>query len=265
MLDIEDLEIPQEEYHTTIYENISVTYYSALDAINPQLENRQNFCVIPRRRGPKVRGTIIPSKMLCVFFIRGKPPKKEYIRCKLIRGHKRAIRHAIANKIPRTTIHKINPLNEYELKSWTIFADDVRLENHRPVLEVLSRTVNGPLTDGASRREIITPETLRSFSDSFCQSYFSNELILESYKKYVDIIFATQTPENLCKRFGFKCCQNEDNEDHYQSCDEKWCELKKYILKGMLEELEIGENEIVPVQTVENSSIEVSDIFDNND
>ena len=47
-------------------------------------------------------------------------PKKEYLRCKLVRGHKRAIRQILSNVIPKTTIHKFNSTDVNAHSLWTL-------------------------------------------------------------------------------------------------------------------------------------------------
>ena len=226
--EIDELGVICEDYFlSTVYDDTSAMYNTTIDQINPQYDpavpNEQ------KKNIPKVKKSTSESNTLCMFFKHNKPPKKEYIRCKLIRGHKRAIRQAIANKVPTTTIHKVNITNKAERKAWLEFAEHVKDKKNQPLLQEKSKTVNGPATDGVSQREVqtvvqrevVTPEVLRSFNDTFCRLYFSNEIVIESYVNYIEIIFADSDPQNLKKRFEFTCCKREDSESHYPECGEK--------------------------------------------
>ena len=98
------------------------------------------------------------------------------------------------------------------------------------------------------QREVVTPEVLRSFNDTFCRLYFSNEIVIESYVNYIEIIFADSDPQNLKKRFEFTCCKREDSESHYPECGEKWQALKIYLEQDMLNDLGV----LKATQNIEN-------------
>lgn len=230
--ELDDYQIDQEPQ--TWYEDYSSTYNHTLDSIDPHIPENS---IQKKSRGRQARS---PNevKVLQCFFKNSKPPKKEYIRCKIIRGQKRAIRHALNNRIPTTTIHKINYLNPNEIQAWSSFALDVK-KNEDDFIEI-SKTENGPKTDGAAKRknnkEFISPEIQKSFNDPFCKEYFGNSLVLENYKLYIDVIFALNEPENLVKRFDFSCC-NSSNNNHFPECYMKWENLKHYLKIGMIEDL----------------------------
>ena len=109
------------------------------------------------------------------------------------------------------------------------------------------------MTDGAARREMMLISTERTFNDSFCQNYFCNDIVIESYKKYIDVVFATKVPEKLIDKFNFNCCRNEI---HNEVCYEKWDELKKYLVTGMLEELGVLKKLDETIPKSGNSSID---------
>ncbi|OMJ86249.1 hypothetical protein SteCoe_12314 [Stentor coeruleus] len=160
--------------------------------------------------------------------IKVKQPKKEYIRTKLIRGHKRAIRQAITNQFPKKTIHKVDELNKIQYDSWEIFKNNaIKL---CPQIIELSKTENGPLTDGKNRRLLEKTKDFhyKTWNDYFVKDYFSNQYIRESFKLYIDVIFAVMDCDDLCTRFGFNCCQSEK---HLTCCIEAWNELY-YQLKN---------------------------------
>lgn len=226
-----DLNIP-----TTIYQDYTSTYNCTLDTIDPQAPNVPR---LKKNRGRKPKKSQTEVSTLQNFFRGSKCPKKEYIRCKIIRGQKRAIRHSLHKKIPITTIHKVNKDNEDELQAWNEFAKHTNDNNE--FFTEMSKTVNGPKTDGAAKRmnnpkEPIGAEVQKSFNDVFCAQYFNNCLVVENYKLYLDVIFSLMEPENLIKRFDFSCCKSE-NKKHFTDCNTKWSQLRDYLKEGMLIDL----------------------------
>jgi hypothetical protein len=227
-----------EDYVTSRYEDFpKTTYPSGLDSLEPRDEPISPNSISKRIRS-KAKKSKNEIRALSSFKKDLKAPKKEYIRCKLIRGHKRAIRQAIKKIHPTKTIHRVDELSEVEHKSWTKFCLHV-LDNKAELIEK-SKTENGPKTDGASKRKqnIVSLESQKSFNDDFCREYFSDNLTIESFGLYVDIIFANLDPENLIARFEFNCCDKK-NITHTIECDIKWEILKKYLQLDMISDLGI--------------------------
>ncbi|OMJ67454.1 hypothetical protein SteCoe_35380 [Stentor coeruleus] len=230
--ELDEYQIDQEPQ--TWYEDYSSTYNYTLDSIDPHIPENS---IQKKSRGRQAK-SVNEVKALQCFFKNNKAPKKEYIRCKIIRGQKRAIRHALNNRIPTTTIHKVNHLNPYEIQAWNSFALDVK--KYEDVFKEISKTENGPKTDGAAKRKnsekFVSPEIQKSFNDLYCKDYFGDSLVLENYKLYIDVIFALNEPENLIKRFDFSCC-NSANNKHFPDCYMKWENLKQYLKVEMMEDL----------------------------
>lgn len=178
------------------------------------------------------------SKVLTLFDTKRKSspqtPKKEYVRCKLIRGHKRAIRQILKNIIPKTTIHKFSATDIKAHNLWLLIQQIV-IKNI-PTFAGLSKTESGPITDGRAKR---SNESLKkcekSFNAAFCKAYFSNQDVRESFSHYLNLIFVDFDPNILTKKFEFSCCRNDK---HTVECLEKWCELQKYLKNEMLKELD---------------------------
>ncbi|OMJ85142.1 hypothetical protein SteCoe_13608 [Stentor coeruleus] len=241
----------EQSFPTTVYEDYTTTHNYTLDTLDPQ---PPGMARLKKNRGRKSKNSQTEISILYSFFRGQKCPKKEYIRCKIIRGQKRAIRHALNGKIPTTTIHKVNKENEGELNYWNDFANHT-IDNDEFFLE-MSKTVNGPKTDGAARRkgEPVSPGIQKSFNDVFCAQYFNNDLVIENYKLYLDVIFSLMEPENLIKRFDFSCCKSEDR-NHFPDCHRKWNDLKDYLKEGILKDL--TENSTNDLET---ESIEIQDL-----
>ena len=146
-----------------------------------------------------------------------KPPKKEYLRCKLIRGHKRAIRQINLNSIPKASIHKFNPLDINAQSLWSILNKIVN--ENQITLTQLSKTDAGPITDGKSKRSGVKNQKIeRSFNFLFCKNYFSSVSVRESFFHYVCLVFVDFNPDVLCEKFMFRCCRASR---HVVECMEK--------------------------------------------
>ncbi|OMJ71960.1 hypothetical protein SteCoe_29694 [Stentor coeruleus] len=163
-----------------------------------------------------------------------KPPKKEYLRCKLIRGHKRAIRQLTKGIIPTATLHKFDIKNSKALSIWEkmkkIYDDNIQFFVH------LSKTEAGPKTDGKARRQVISESIPKSFNNNFCSEYFQPECVRESFYYYVLLIYAKFDAGLLIEKFQFFCCKDDD---HSVKCIDKWMMLKDYITIFMFTELNL--------------------------
>ncbi|CAG9332021.1 unnamed protein product [Blepharisma stoltei] len=159
------------------------------------------------------------------------PPKKEYLRCKLIRGFKRAIRQIRKNVLPSKTLNRIrgNPYNA--LRVWQALAGCY--EKYMTVLEPLSCTEKGPKTDGKLKKRIRGRYLEKSFNSTFCIEFFSHIGVRESFYYYVEFLFADLNPEVLCDKFDFMCCKGF----HSPECVEKWLLIKKYMNCYMIQDL----------------------------
>jgi hypothetical protein len=161
------------------------------------------------------------------------PPKKEYVRCKLIRGHKRAIRQIIQNQIPKTTVHKFSETDDKAQSLWHIIKQ--LYENHPEEFDDISKTESGPITDGKTKREDNEfKRTEKSFNSRFCEEYFRSMNVRESFSVYLELIFCHFDPEVLSEKFEFSCCRMEK---HSVECLEKWLFLKDYLKDDMIKEV----------------------------
>ncbi|OMJ67672.1 hypothetical protein SteCoe_35089 [Stentor coeruleus] len=162
-----------------------------------------------------------------------KPPKKEYLRCKIIRGHKRAMRQIIKGKTPKATLHKFSTDDFRSLDVWRCLKVVI---NQNPNLFMdCSNTVSGPKTDGQAKRK--NSEGIeKSFNIAFCSNYFSHEEVRESYYYYIQLLFTNFDLKVLCEKFNFKCCNGDP---HKINCVEKWVMLKEYLEYHMIKELDL--------------------------
>ncbi|CAG9325543.1 unnamed protein product [Blepharisma stoltei] len=159
------------------------------------------------------------------------PPKKEYLRCRVIRGHKRAIRQIKKSAIPIRTLNAFDPENPTALRIWRILSD-VYIK-HEEELSKFSQTESGPKTDGKSKRQGKVENLAKSFNYEFCRDYFTPLGVRESFYYYVELLFVDLNPKSLCEKFDFNCCKSP----HSHECLEKWLLMKKYISQYMIQEL----------------------------
>lgn len=163
-----------------------------------------------------------------------KCPKKEYLRCKLIRGHKRAIRQIKKGIIPKTTLHKFDLNNRKSLRIWN---EMIKIfENHTQIFLEISKTESGPNTDGKAKRKSSSTKIEKSFNSAFCKKYFLHEEVRRSYFFYVQLLFVEFDIMTLISKFQFRCCREDV---HSVNCIQNWIGLKNYITEEMIVELEL--------------------------
>ncbi|OMJ70813.1 hypothetical protein SteCoe_21876 [Stentor coeruleus] len=168
-------------------------------------------------------------------------PKKEYVRCKVIRGHKKMIRNIIDNKFPTKGIIKINSKDKKQLQIYRFFQD--HYADHTSELDEVSKTESGPLTDGKARRDYskVKLDTENSFNNKFCKEYFTSQAVRESFCIFIELVFSKIDPEDLNEKFGFSCCQRRL---HNLDCYDKWMILKFYLQDEMFATLDYCKPEI---------------------
>lgn len=187
-------------------------------------------------------------------------PKKEYVRCKVIRGHKKMIRNMIENKFPSKGIIKISSKDKKQLQIYRFFQD--HYADHTSDLDEISKTESGPLTDGKSRRK--NPQakldTENSFNNSFCKEYFSTQSVRESFCIFIELVFSKIEPDGLKEKFGFSCCRGRL---HNLDCYDKWMILKFYLQDEMFVTLDYCKPDI----NIENNDLlpSISSIYELNE
>ncbi|CAG9316673.1 unnamed protein product [Blepharisma stoltei] len=208
-----------------------IDFYDFLDFPAPapiQVRETEETCTEVKSTGRK---QIVDTKILGRFqsVSNPYPPKKEYLRCKMIRGHKRANRQIEKGVIPKRTINAYSAIAEsYWSKLTNCF------NANKNILIEESKTEAGPKTDGKTKRNGNENGIPKSFNEKFCKRYFSPKEVRESYFYYTEYIFAEFEPSVLCKKFKIKCCRSPN---HTYECLESWKLLKFYVQKIMLDNL----------------------------
>lgn len=166
-----------------------------------------------------------------------KHPKKEIIRCEVIRGIKRAIRQLAEGKAPLKGWHGFEQVRDLEAQPlWEKLKELV--ESHPEVLLNIANTEAGPKTDGKVVRARGGDQSrFNSFNDAFCRWFYSTSVVRSFHRLYVELVFGHSKAESLVVKLPFVCCQSTV---HSQACGEKWRALKRYLMTDMLAELSPG-------------------------
>ena len=192
-------------------------------------ENLQTINSNPRKIKAETK---IRSQFISTGF--RKFPKKEYIRCKLIRGHKRILREIMENEEYIKHVMETNDSQSCKQVYWSLLVNS--FIKYKKILVELIPVVVGPVNEIMKKKKMKIDHLKRSFNAEFCKEYMKRTETRESYHYYVEFIFSDMNCAKLIKKFGFKCCNNED---HNYSCIMKWLLLKKFCGQMILEELDI--------------------------
>ncbi|CAG9311373.1 unnamed protein product [Blepharisma stoltei] len=179
------------------------------------------------------RKQIVDTKILNRFesLSKPKPPKKEYLRCKMIRGHKRVNRQIERGIKPKRT------LNVFSAKAKSYWDQLLKSFNqYKSILSQESKTEAGPKTDGKTKRKGEENDLPKSFNGKFCRKYFEPIEVRESYFYYTEYVFSEFDPDVLCKKFKLRCCRAPQ---HSSECMNSWKLLKFYVQKIMFDNLGI--------------------------
>jgi hypothetical protein len=196
----------------------------------------QNCFGLPCTRENNVRKVKAESKIRSLFISTGARnfPKKEYIRCKLIRGHKRILR-TISEKIEEHgNAEELFEFPSSKLYYWRLIVDSFL--KHREYFTNIIPVEVGPVNELMKRKKQKIDHLKRSFNADYCRDYLVNPETRESYSYYIEYLFSEISCEKLIKIFGFKCC---DKSNHRISCHLKWIVFKKYCSQTILKDIEI--------------------------
>jgi hypothetical protein len=147
-------------------------------------------------------------------------PKKEYLRCKLIRGFKKCIR--LLSKYKTQKLAKKFCMGNEE--TWNNL-----YESYLQYKEILQ--------ENSSAKIMVSNKCFKSYNYEFCRAFFSVLEIRITFFFYIENIFFGYNPKKLCKEFKFFCC-NEFN--HTEDCSQLWENLKIYIQNILMSELGYG-------------------------
>lgn len=262
--DLTDIQI--EEYIDRLQpdtEENSQSYCSSISTSSSQIiSDELNRPESLLSETPLLKKTVSNAAVLSKFCtVKNKNPKKEYVRVKLIRGHKRANRQIASGVHPVKTINRFDKNNQNSRRYWKLMMEVYY--NNQELFDEQSTTESGPATDGkAKKRNRNVSQPSKSFNNSYVASYLDNPFTKESFHYYVELIFSDPDPQLLCEKFEFLCCKNPL---HSEECRIAWNDLKDWIQREMFYELKImpfqTPTEPMMIETLsENSRLEMEEI-----
>lgn len=169
-------------------------------------------------------------------------PKKEYVRCGIVRAFKRGMREALKNKTPKSKLHQVISNNSQSVNAW----EDFKLEcfNNRHSVFNLSKTEEGPNTDGKSKR--IKMSASNSYNDAYCKKFFENALVQKLYQMYCSVVFSVKTCKVLRSKFAITPKKHDDKS--CTNCERPWNLFEGYVTKSMLEDIGIQVMDCEPLE-----------------
>jgi hypothetical protein len=178
----------------------------------------------------------LETKIRTQFISKGcrKFPKKEYIRCKLIRGHKRLLRKIMIHEAFVKELRE-SMCCEYSQRVYFNLLADSFLKYKNTLVDLIPVEM-GPVNEIMKKKKMKLDHLEKSFNGNFCKEYFNKIETRESYYYYIEYLFSDFDCTKFIKKFGFKCC-NDIN--HSINCYLKWALLKKYCSEIVLEDLNI--------------------------
>ena len=168
----------------------------------------------------------------------GRPLKKEYKRCQIIRGMKKMIRQFKKRGFTR----KLNETFDFmSVRDGNLMMKmkEIYYANES-LFDMISPTTAGPATDGKAHRSSEV-STAQSFNHDFCQRFFSPSCVREFLALMVELVYGLEDdicPAQLCKRLGEYCCRKDT---HSANCVQAWTGVRRYVSEVMLEELGLSQ------------------------
>jgi hypothetical protein len=164
------------------------------------------------QKSKKGRKTEKITELLSLFFNkkRTQPPRKEYIRCTLLRKiykHLRSIKHKNFIVTENSYIQNISKLYQ---------------GNPEEIDKIIDKP-NTPFMDNKTNRKY------KSYCDAYCQFVFSSRVFKEIYVNYIEYLFSFYSYKHLSKKLGASCCYNNCIEGF--DCKIKWTQLKEYLIQ----------------------------------
>ena len=191
----------------------------------------------PRRRNGPGRKRNPETDLLHSFCRNGKYPfKKENLRTKVIRAHKKCLREMMnlmhcENPRPKksrrvlTFFHEVNSPERYE--KWLAMLQLCR--NNPAHFAKICQTINGPLNDKSTQSK--ASDKFLCYNNAYCVDYFKTTLTRESFLAFLELVFEDRSEEELCTVFGGRCCPSGK---HSATCSINWCKLKMFMFEDAM-------------------------------
>ena len=221
--------------------------WSATDLYNRNMENLPpvdpNCLVLPAKRKRQMIEKNIETRIRTLFVSKGyrKFPKKEYIRCKLIRGHKRVLRAIQEKENNLGAFLQEDMYSDGKKYYWLLIAESFVV--NREAFTKLIPVDAGPVNVMMKKRNVCTENLKKSFNKEFCREYLEDEETRKSYSYYINYLFCDLDCERLKKIFGFRCCTAAK---HKYYCQVKWIWLKIFCEQIVLEDIGVQPYSLPP-------------------
>ncbi|OMJ95682.1 hypothetical protein SteCoe_933 [Stentor coeruleus] len=169
-------------------------------------------------------------------------PKKEYVRCGIVRAFKRGMREALEGKTPKSKLHQVIKQNPKSVAAWEVFKQEC-IDNRHTVFEI-SKTEEGPNTDGKSKRTKSSESN--SYNDTFCKNFFESPLVLNLYQLYCKVVFSVKTCKDLRSKFAIIPKKHDDK--NCTNCERPWTLFRRYVTLSMLEDIGVQVMDCEPLE-----------------
>lgn len=190
------------------------------------------------RRGRKLHKI---TEILKRFF-RGKAsvPKKDNFTLCIMRKFIKVLRSMVKNKYPKLYGLEFDIKVENQCLKWDQLTKLYR--KNQEIIKSASETSNSPLTESRSKNELNRQNQQKTFNRTFNGDFFSNIVIKDAFRIFLNLIFDHEYCNGLCKEFKFSCCKIQGN-THTEECKEKWMGLKNYYFYDFFYEIGVEELE----------------------
>ena len=179
----------------------------------------QKVTKCPAKKGvgrPKHKRTEL---LVCILTKFGNSLKREYVCIQIIRGIKKSIKWILVKRCPpQKGILQIDLRNSQMQQKWQEFEDFV-WENEELFVSL----------GFTKKRE-------RKFNTSYFRQFYKRDEVKYVHFLYLQLIYGLHSinPGSLCKTLRVSCCRGE----HDEHCVKIWTKLKKYVMVGMIQDLE---------------------------
>lgn len=176
------------------------------------VNQNQSIKILMTNSVKRGRKTTKSTEVLSQFLDKSlnKAPRKEYVRCCLLRKLVKMIRLVLNNKI-KLVMHS----STIEILNF--------LESNKEELNHIINREKLPFGENKAN------EQFKSYSDAYCKQFFSNAVVREVYRLYIEYIFSACTLKIRCKDLGVYCCKEKIGDSF--ECKEKWERLKEILLR----------------------------------
>ena len=118
---------------------------------------------------------------------------------------------------------------------WIWFKSAVK--RNKAALKALSQPKLDTLEGNSPSKYKELPDSWSCYNNAFCRLFLSHAAVQAVFGFYLNVVFSDMREEVLARKFGFEAVA-----DSAQQRNGDWEELRQFVYKGMLEELQIREN-----------------------